>query len=177
MVLLTSGFFTLAAIAANTTKPANTESDYRIRVFDNCKVVAEYPMTQAQIEAYLDLQKMETSMRELELPIKAIETQMQDYSTKIESLTALAIQETETILHIDKTYLKQQKDVADQMSELVKLHQSDFDALNEQGKKITAVANKFEVAMATTLDGIEHDQIEVLGPDEPNSSHYCSQGM
>jgi len=177
IVLLSSGLFTLAAIAANISKPTYQEGDYRILVSNDCELVAEYNMTPAQITAYQELQKIEGTMHEFERPIKAIEQQMQAYSDQLESLTALAIQESDTTLHIDKNYLKQQEAVAQQLTDLVHLHQADFDALGQQGSKITAVAHKFEAAMAATLDGIEHDQIEILSPAKPNSNHYCHKRM
>ncbi|WP_340677612.1 hypothetical protein [Paraglaciecola sp.] len=173
VVLLSSGLFTLAAVAASISKPAMSEGDYRMRILHNCELVAEYNMSPAQIEAYQHLQKTEDSMHGLELPIKAIEQQMKEYSDKLESLTALAIQETDTSLHIDKNALKQQEVVAKQLSDLVKLHQADFDAIGQQGQKISAVVDKFEQAMAVTLDGIEHDQIEIVSPTEAKDSHNC----
>jgi hypothetical protein len=108
-------------------------------------------MTPAQIEAYQNLQKIEGSMHELELPIKAIDQQIQAFSRKIEDLGALAIQETDSSLHIDETYLKQQEAVAQQLNDLVALHQADFDALSAQGDKISAVAEKFQTTMAVSL--------------------------
>ena len=177
LVLFSCGLFTLATMAANISKPTYQEGDYRILVSNDCELVAEYNMTPAQIAAYQELQKIEGTMHEFERPIKAIEQQMQEYSEQLESLTALAIQESDTSLHIDKNYLKQQEAVAQQLTDLVQLHQADFDALSQQGSKISAVAQKFEQAMAVTLDGIEHDQIEILSPAKPNSNHYCHKRM
>lgn len=173
VLLVATGFFTVAGSSAT----ANVDNNYRIRVLQDCKLVAEYAMTQEQIYAYQELQKIEGTMAALELPIKAIEQQIQVYSNKIEQLSALAIQETDTTLHIDKTYLKQQDAVAKQLQKLIASHQADFDAIGQQGEKISAVAHKFEKAMAVTIDGLEHDQIEILSPEKLTSSHYCHQQM
>jgi len=177
LVLFSCGLCTLATMAANISQTNYKEGDYRILLSNDCELVAEFNMTPAQIAAYQELQKIEGTMHEFERPIKAIEQQMQEYSEQLESLTALAIQENDSSIHIDKTYLKQQEAVAQQLTDLVQLHQADFDALGQQGAKITAVAQKFETAMVPTLDGVEHDQIEILSPDKPNSKHYCHKRM
>jgi uncharacterized protein YgbK (DUF1537 family) len=170
VLLATTGLFTALALTAAETQ---NSGDYKIVVLNNCQIVSEQSMTSSQIAAYQALQGQEQLMHALEEPINAMQAQMQEYSSELETLSALAVQETETSLYIDKSYMQEQQTAADKLQQLVSAHQSDFDALAEQGDKIGHIAAQFEREIAPSVAHIKHDQIQVIGPDSKASEHTC----
>lgn len=173
-LLLTTGL--CAAVAFSAFGDQKTQ-DYKIRLMKDCAIVSEQAMTSSQVAAYLALKEQEQLMHGLELPIKAIEDQMHEYSAKIEELTALAVQETKTSIHIDKTYMKQQEEVAHKLNHLVSSHQKDFDALHLQGSQIGKVARAFEQEIEPSTADISYDQIQIISPHSKASSDTCHRGI
>ncbi len=153
------------------------QSGYKIQVLDNCQVVKEYEMTNEQIDSYLALKVEEEKMDLLETPISAIQDSLNNYSEQINELTALAIQETDQSLYIDKDYLKQQEQVVKKLDVLMKAHQQDFDALGKQGKKIGNVADTFVASLEVTIGDVEHQQIHIISPDDQENNYQCDSDI
>jgi hypothetical protein len=172
-LLISTSFFTALALA-NTNK--QSVEDYKILMLEDCKVVAEKTMTTSQVRAYEALKEQEQLMQGLELPITAITEQIEQYSSEIEELTALAVQETDTSLYIDKTYMRQQEAAVDKLQALISSHQNDFDALENQGYTIGRIAEEFEQEIAPSIENFKHDQIRIVGPDSSTSGHSCYSG-
>jgi len=156
----------LLATAVFSVQSETQQSDYKIQVLENCQIIKEYNMTDHQIDAYLALKIEEEKMSSLESPISAIQNELDGYSEQIDELTALAIQETEQSLTIDKAYLKQQEQVVKKLNVLMEAHQKDFDALGLQGKKIGKVADNFVTSLEGTLGNYKHHQIHISSPDD-----------
>ncbi len=112
-------------------------------------------------------------MQGIEQPIKAIERDISQYSNEIEKLTKLAIQETDTSLHIDKSYLKQQEVIVEKLNSLMAKHQTDFDALKEQGEVIGGIANNFSNAIKSTIKNVEYDHIRINDPNKSKQHSQC----
>ncbi|WNC71354.1 hypothetical protein RGQ13_14645 [Thalassotalea psychrophila] len=159
--------------AAFATQQNDTNSGYSITLMKNCNVVANYPMNTAQIEAYQDLQAEEKKMTSLELPIQSFEQELKEYTEQIEKLTALAIQESEDSLYIDKNYLKQQEIVVAKLDALMDEHQHEFDALGEQGNAIGEVADKFTDTIDASFDNIDYNQMRIDYPGKTDSNYQC----
>jgi peptidoglycan hydrolase CwlO-like protein len=177
VALIVSCIFSSIAITAtatqSTTATIQADSDYTISLLKDCQPVAQYPMTEQQIKAYLMLKEAEKKMNGLESPIKAIEQDIKQYSDEIEQLTKLAIQETDSTLHIDKSYLKQQNIVVKKLNNLMAIHQADFDALEEQGRIIGDVANKFSEAIEVGFEELDYDHIRVNDPNKAKRKWHC----
>jgi chromosome segregation ATPase len=159
------------AVFANQSE--NQVNGYKIQVLDKCQVTKEYDMTNEQINAYLALQVEEGKMESLESPISEIQDELDSYSEQIDELTALAIQETEQSLYIDKEYLKQQEQVVEKLNVLMEAHQQDFDALGSQGNKIGKVADIFLASLEETIGDSKHQQIHIISPDDQDSNYQC----
>jgi len=153
------------------------QDGYKIQVLDNCQVVKEYDMTVKQIDAYLALKAEGDKMKSLEIPITAIQDDLDNYSEQIEELTSLAIQENDDSLYIDKNYMKQQKQVVEKLNILMAAHQKDFDALGKQGKKIGYVANLFTESLEGTIGDIKGQQIHISSPDDQDNNYQCHNGI
>ena len=162
----------IAAASADQNQMTNA-GEYKIQVLDNCQVVRELPMTSEQIKAYKALQAQEQRMHELAEPVQVIEAQMHEYSKKLERITALAIQDNEDSLHINKAMMHQQQAVAAEFSAFVTKHQAKFDALSQQGEAISAVADAFETAIQTTVGDIKHQNIHIISPEQDASAYHC----
>lgn len=163
-----------ATIAHAATTPAKVDdSDYKVRIYNQCKLVSEHAMTAQQVAVYQSLMQHEKAMHKLEGPINAIEPQMDKLTAKMERISELAIQETDETLHINKKHLKQQEDIAQQIEQLVAQHQDDFEALEQQGEKIAAVADDFEQQMKPLTEGVEHDNIQIISADKTTEPYRC----
>ncbi len=172
MVIIIAGTLATTAIAMQYDK-----ENYQIQVIKNCQLVSEFTMNESQITAYLKLKDAEHVMQSLEAPINDIEDELQSYTQQIEELTALAIQETDEHLAIDKTMLSKQEKVVRQLDILMTNHQKDFDALGEQGKIIGEIADAFTSSLAPSLKGIDHDQIQIKAPGKHINDHCSKSGF
>ena len=155
------------------TQSNENDTGYTISLLNNCNLVAQYPMNSEQIEAYKALRTEEQKMASLELPIQSIEQELSEYTKQIEELTALAIQESDDSLYIDKNYLKQQEAVVAKLDLLMDKHQHEFDALGEQGRVIGKTADKFTDTIETSFDGIEYNQMRIDYPGRTDSNYQC----
>ena len=143
-------------------------SGYTLNLYNDCQLVAQHAMTERQISAYLALKNEEDIMQELESPIADIQAQLDDYSLQIEELTALAVQETDNGVYVDKHYLARQKEVVNKLNHLMARHQSDFDALGVQGHRIGKLADAFTSSIKPIIGDNSFDQIHVTRPDKPS---------
>lgn len=162
----------LVSMARAQTTPV-IQQDYQIQLFKRCQLVKQVAMTAEQIKAYQELKVQEDLMHELELPVKGIEVKMQEYGNKIEELTALAIQERDSNLHINKRVLKQQEAMVQELDKYKAIHQAEFEALGAQGHKISKMAKVFERAIKATLNNIELDQIHIITPTDKTTGTSC----
>jgi len=163
----------LLATAVFTAQSETQQNGYKIQVLENCQVINEYDMSNEQINAYLALKVEEEKMTLLEDPTSAIQDQLDSYSDQIEELTALAIQETEDSLYIDKNYLKQQEHVVEKLNDLMEIHQQDFDALGKQGDKIGKVADIFIKSLEATVGNSDNQQIHISSPNKQSNAYQC----
>jgi len=172
--IIVTCLLTTVVFANQSETPRN---DYKIQILDNCQVVKEYDMTSKQINAYLALKVEGEKMESLEVPINAIQVDLDSYSEQIEELTSLAIQETDQSLYIDKDYMKQQEQVVEKLNALMKEHQQDFDALGEQGKRIGLVANQFTESLKSTIGDVKGQQIHISSPDDQDNNYQCHNNI
>lgn len=163
-----------AVYAANL---SNNPDDYSLIALKNCQVVSESTLTQTQLNAYLSLKEEEEIMFTLQNPIKNIEGELKDFTDKIEEVTAMAVQETDVSIFIDKHYLKKQEELAEKINALVEAHQEDFDALEQQGKRIGKKARVLEQAIEAELDDLDYDQIRVITPGSNDDQDSCNTSI
>jgi len=163
----------LITTAVFASQAEDQDSDYTITLMKDCQVVSEVQMTDEQVDAYLALKKQEKVMESLQNPIDDIEQELNEYTKQIEELTALAIQDTDDSLYIDKNYLAEQKEVVEKLNALMKIHQKDFDAIGQQGSKIGNFANKFTQLLEVNIGNIDYDHIRVNSPNEEGSTFHC----
>lgn len=163
------------AVFANT--DSNTSDEYKIQLIKNCQVISEKAMTSKQAAAYIALKNEEEKMTALENPIKAIEAQIRDYSHQIEALTAKAIQEDDNTLRINKSFLKEQEQVAKQLNALMKNHQHEFTALESQGNIIGEVAEQFSDLIEADLAEFDHDSLRISSPLNKDKDFQCHRGV
>jgi|GEM_PF-1682219 len=150
------------------------QSGYTLNLYNDCQLVAQHAMDDKQVTAYLALKSEEEIMRELESPIADIQAQLDDYSLQIEELTALAVQETDNSVYVDKHYLAQQKEVVNKLNHLMAKHQSDFDALGVQGRRIGKLADAFTTSIKPIIGNDSFDQIHVSSLEQ--TSGFQCQG-
>jgi hypothetical protein len=152
----------------------HAKNEYDIVAIKNCQIMMRKSMTPEQIDAYLALKKQEEKMHELELPIRDIEKDIQNYSTNIESLTKLAIQENEESLYIDQTLLKKQNSMSKEFNDFMSEHEHKFNALSKQGEVIAQYAESFKTTIQADLNDLKYDQLQITAADEP-IVHGCNQ--
>ena len=172
-VLMITGLFTTAVFAI---QDETTDKGYIIQVTERCKVINEYAMTKKQINAYKALMAEEDKMKELEIPIADFQDEIDEYSQEIEALSALAIQETDDSLFIDKTYLAKQNEVVEKLNAVINEHQHEFDALGKQGDEISKLADAFTLSLRPTLGNLDNLQINIITPDSNSLKYQCYRG-
>jgi chromosome segregation ATPase len=172
-----SALILLSATVAQAVPAKERHDQYKVRIYNQCQLVSEHNMTAQQVAVYQRLMQHEQAMHQLEDPIKAIEPRMDKLTAQIEQISELAIRETGETLHINKSYLRQQQQIADQIEQLVAQHQSDFEALEQQGEKISAMADEFKQQMKPLTEGVEHDSIQIISPDKAAEPYRCYSGL
>jgi hypothetical protein len=172
-IIIASAASILLTQVALALSETNKPGDYSVIALKNCDVVSDKTMTAPQLEAYLSLKQQQQKMQALELPIQDIQQEITLYSNEIEKLTKLAIQDTDQSLHINKSLLKKQEVVVQELDKFMQLHQPDFDALGEQGNVIGQQAEIFASSIKANLESIDYDQIRVLTPDSHITKLNC----
>lgn len=173
MILIVLTLATSIACSGSTTGMQPDHNNYQLTLIKDCQVVGQYPMSAEQIKHYLQLKQHEQEMQQLEQPLQQFEAQSEQLADEVERLSSLALQETDTELHIDKRYMALQQETARQLEALVSHHQADFDALAAQGDKIAATASKFEQAIKSGIQGIDFDQIQISDAGKAADTRYC----
>lgn len=151
---------------------ANT-SEYKLIAFEDCTVVAEAPLDQSQVDAYLALKASEKRMEAVSQPVESLDEDIDRYSDQISELTNLAIQEDDETLQINKKLLQKQEALAKELQSLIKHHESKFKALEEEARVIEAAAKAFENAIRPAVKGIEYDLLQIVGPEDKNEPYDC----
>ncbi len=163
-----------SAVAALTTHLSLAKtSQYKLIAFNNCEVVAEHELNQAQISAYMLLQDAEKRMESISQPVNAIENDIDQFSDRINDLTNRAIQEDDNSLYIDKKLLREQEQISEELESLIKAHETDFAALEKEARVIEANAKNFEKEITPLINKIEHDFVRIVGPDNKQDPYAC----
>ncbi len=177
VTLLTACLVSGMAMAHQVSQEDSRETAPRtLTLLKDCQVVGEYKMTDEQVSSYLDLQQAEQKMDVLYKPTAEFEQQLHQYSQQIEKLTELAIEETDESLHINKHYLAQQEQVVAKLDTLMAAHQHEFAALGQQGKLISAKAERFSQTMKATFADIDYDQIQIKSGQDSQLKGQCQHG-
>ena len=166
--------FMCGAIALTANAKTESQDDYLIQLINDCEVVSEYSMNAEQIEAYKNLQAAEIKMEQLEQPIDNIEDQIDDLSDKVEEFYQLAFQEDDQGMFINKAYLAKQNQAAAKLQSFMAEHSGSFKALEAQGRVIGKLAKTFTMAIKTNMPDVEHHQIHIKSPENPDSNYYCN---
>lgn len=139
----------------------------------DCKVVKQIPLNNNATAAWQEMQLLQTKMDKIHKPLRKVESLLSEYGKEIESITRLAIVETEQTVRIDKELLEEQEYFADKMSSLVKQHQADFDALEHYGHEIEKHADAFSAPIEEAFDGLDFDFIDVFLEGESPEKRGC----
>lgn len=172
-ILITCGLITACAMATSQNLAEQGGESYKIQLLKDCKLVSEQDMTALQVAAYQKLQHQEEKMHASEAPIQAIEEQMQAYTDKIEKWSALAVQETETSLHIDKQASEQLNKAAKEFEQFMAQHREKFDVLEDQGHQISLAAADFEQSMKSSTADVDYDQVHVVDTQKRDTGFHC----
>lgn len=164
---------TSAIVAFSSHLTLANQNEYHLMAFKNCKVVADKKLNQEQVDAYLALQASEKQMRHVSEPVENLQSQINEYTSKIEDLTRRAVIEDDSSLHIDKALLREQESVSKALEALLKDHEGEFAALEDEAAAIEQRAHQFENVISPLLDDVEHDFVRVTGPDNASSAHEC----
>ncbi len=164
---------TLVSVA-NRAEADPSNNGYRIAYFQNCRLVETQPMTDNQLASYRALQALEKTMRTLEIPIKDIEQQANDYGKEMERLAKLAVieQEDSTLIHHER--FAELENAGKKLEALMREHDSDFAAIEAQGDKIGQAGSRFENALNETRPAADYDSIRIIAPNEEAASG-CAQ--
>ena len=175
MLKLTKIAIAASAIVALSTHftLANT-GEYKLIAFEDCEVVAETTLNQAQIDSYLALEASEQKMESLTQPIESLDTDIDHYTDQISELTNLAIQEDGETLQINKKLLQEQEALAKELEMLIKSHEKEYEALEKGARVIEANAKVFEKEMRPILDEIAHEMVRIVGPDYKGDPYDCA---
>lgn len=148
-------------------------NDYRLIAFENCDVIAEHPLDQNQIDAYLALQRSEQTMTSLQKPVDAMSDKIDRYTSTISDLTSRAVQEDGDTVTINRALLREQEQVAKQLEALVKAHEADVSSLEKEARVIHEKAHHFEKVIDPLLKDKEYDMVRIVGPKYSDAPYRC----
>lgn len=175
-VLLAIATFSIASLApvfGLQQDKKNSADDYVIKAYKDCSLVSEKPMTAEQIAAYKALQEQTEKMDFIEVGVEGIDEQLELLSKEIETLTDMAVQETDDSLFIDKHMMAEQLAAVERLTDFMAQHEDKFDAISEQGDTISAYADKFTNVIEAGLENINYDDLQVVTPHN-KSYHHCN---
>lgn len=161
ITVLSSAILT-ACVAANAAPEKQADSDYRIQVFKDCEKVKDMPMSESQISAYQALQNIEDTMTRLEKPVRDMDEELEVYQEQLEELADAVTFEDDNVLKIDKQKLREQKQLARKIEQIVRHHEADIRAIEKEARRIEAASMRFERAIKPSLEGLEHDQVQII---------------
>ena len=167
MSLIAASVITMTTTAVNAATDANQE--YKIFVYQDCQKLDEIPMNKAQVSAYQKLNSFEATMRELEVPVEAMEEELASYEQEFEQLSDKIVEESESTIKVNKAMIKQHEKIAQKMQAVVRAHQKDIGLLEKQASVIQAAAQQFEQAIKPSIEQYKHKNITInIGSEEPN---------
>lgn len=134
---------TIANASSDETSIAKNEQ-LKIYVFDGCKAIDEFPMTQTQIEAYNAMKADESTLRELEKPLTEMNKALEKHEEALDNLSGdMVIEENDEII-VNKKLIEQHEQIAKEMEAVVLSHQQDIDAVEKHAKQFEKTALIFE---------------------------------
>lgn len=151
-----------ACVAANASPEQNKDSDYRIQVFKECEKIKDIAMSPDQITAYQALQNIEDKMTQLEAPMRDMDEELEVYQDQLDELADAVTYEDDNVLKIDKQKLREQKQLARKIEQIVRHHEADIRAIESEARRIEAASMRFERAIKPSLDGLDHDQVQII---------------
>ncbi len=167
MSLIAASVITMTATAVNAATEAKQE--YKIFVYQDCQKVDEIPMNEAQITAYQKLNGLESTMRELEIPVDEMEEELASYEQEFEQLSDKIVEESEGAITVNKAMIKQHEKIAKKMQAVVSAHQKDLGLLEKQANVIQAAAHQFEQAIKPSIKQYQNQHITInIGTHEPD---------
>lgn len=164
--------FASVSATGNQGKPLESDLAYAAAIED-CKVIKQIPLSRDANKAWKKMQYLQAKMDKIHKPLRKVELLLSDYGKEMESITRLAIVETEQTMRIDKNLLEEQEYLADKMSSLVKQHQDDFDALGHYGRQIEKHADAFSSPIEEAFEGLDFDFIDVFLEGESPENSGC----
>jgi hypothetical protein len=58
--------------------------------------------------------------------------------------------------------LREQKQLARKIEQIVRHHEADIRAIESEARRIEAASMRFERAIKPSLDGLDHDQVQII---------------
>lgn len=151
---------------ASTVKPA------QIAFIKNCKVIQQRAMTANEFAAYQRLEAVEQQMEELQLPMKAFETEMEQHSARMAELSDLVHQEDEQSIRIDKVKMAEQHKIAEEIQEITGRYRPHFEALEQKGDEISEIADDFTDLLEKSAPAGGFDHIQVISDSGKTTECY-----
>lgn len=166
----------LSAVAALSVFASDKDAtDYQLVAYKDCEIVHQAALNDSQMQAYLDLKGMEKEMEFIVKPLGNFEQEIEHLSAKIEKITEEAVTDDGKTIVIKKHLLKEQEDLADKITKIVKIHQPELDAIEINGEKIEKIAELFEQEIKPELEGIDHDMVRIVSKDD-SGEISCDKG-
>lgn len=145
----------------------------RAAAIKDCKIVHQITLDEKATAAYYEVKSLEKKLNAVQEPLAIVERRLADFGLEMEQISELAIQDNEQTLYIDKDMLKEQESVAKKISDLVELHQADFDAIAQYGKLIGQKADDFSDPIKDAFEDQDYDQVRVFNDGEPTLPAQC----
>lgn len=136
--------------------------EYELLAYNDCDVVYRAALTEEQKSAYDELNKQSEMMKKLEQPIQSIQPSLDKLSEEMKALSKIAVQETEEVIRIDKEAMAKQNEVAAKIDVIIKDNDTNFKAIEAQGKRIEKAAKVFESLLEGDLTLKNYDYIQIV---------------
>lgn len=159
---------------ANPLLAQSETKDFQIVAYNDCAVSFQQILTPEQTEKYLALKQHEKKMKFKEAPLSVFETQMSELGEQMEAISALAYQEDEETIKINKSFMKDQESIAEQMQQLVKQYQPELDQIEKFANEISQSATEFEASLPTEITEGDYDFVQIIPANEVPDTERCS---
>lgn len=167
---------TLSAIAASTmifglTAFAATEQaiTYKVIAYNNCEVVTEFTLNQAQSDALKALNEHENSLDIHQLPMKEMERKLAHYAAELEALSTNIVTEENGVVKVNQQALLKQAELTRAMEDTLAVHEIDISGIEANAAEIEKRAQQLDNLIAPQLAGFDYDQVVIKSANKPEN--------
>ncbi len=168
-----------SAIAHNehsANKHSQTEGEYFIHVYKDCKKVDKIAMTDEQIDAYQRLQSHEVELKHHERPLQDMEKVLKKYEAELAKMEDQLVIENDDKITINKAAMKRHEEIARKMEAEVAKHASSFENIELSAREIEKMAHDFEKTIKPSIKQYDGDNMHISirsGDSDKHKHMYC----